>query len=79
MMWVNLLSKVDTDFGTLKFLNTLVVEKDELSDVITSLEAQANFNPDYERMFKIRHESYIFMTAWSCSVGSCQTCRLELI
>ena len=67
-MGVNLPSKVgtDTDSKQLKLPNTFVVEKDELSDVITSLEAKAKFNPDFVRMFKIRHESYIFMTAWSC-------------
>ena len=76
MMGVNLPSKVDTDTDseTLKFPD-LVLEKDELSDVITSLDAEADSNPDYVRMFKIRHESYIFMTAWSCSVGSCHSSR----
>ena len=39
--------------------------KDELYDVITSLET--DFNLDLVEMFLIRHESYIFMTAWSCS------------
>ena len=67
-MGVNLPSKVgtDTDSEQLKLPNTFVVEKDELSDVITSLEAKAKLNPDFVRMFEIRHESYIFMTAWSC-------------
>ena len=63
LMGVNLLSTVDTDTES----EQLKFPKDELSDAITNLEAQADFNPDYERMFKIRHESYIFMTAWSCS------------
>ena len=67
-MVVNLPSKVgtDTDSRQLKLPNTFVAEKDELSDVITRHEAKAKFNPDFVRMFKIRHESYIFMTAWSC-------------
>ena len=67
-MVVNLPSKVgtDTDSRQLKLPNTFVVEKDEISDVITRHEAKAKFNPDFVRMFKIRHESYIFMTAWSC-------------
>ena len=67
-MGVNLPSKVgtDTDSKQLKLPNTFVAEKDELSDVITRHEAKAKFNPDFVRMFKIRHESYIFMTAWSC-------------
>jgi len=77
MMGVNLPSKVDmdTDSKLLKLTDTLVVEKDELSDVITSIDAEADFNPDFVRMFEIRHESYIFMTAWSCSVGSCHSSR----
>jgi len=76
-MGVNLPSKVgtDTDSEQLKLPNTFVVEKDELSDVITSLEAKAKLNIDSVRMFEIRHESYIFMTAWSCSVGSCHSSR----
>ena len=42
-----------------------LAKKDELYDVITSLET--DFNLDLVEMFLIRHESYIFMTAWSCS------------
>ena len=76
MMRVNLPSKVDTDTDseTLKFPE-LVLEKDELSDVITSLDAEADLTLDLVEMFLIRHEFYIFMTAWSCSVGSCHSSR----
>ena len=42
-----------------------LAKKDELYDVITSLETDHNM--DLVDMFLIRHESYIFMTAWSCS------------
>ena len=42
-------------------------KKDELYDVITSL--KTDFNLDLVEMILIRRESYIFKTAWSCSVG----------
>ena len=49
-------------------------KKDELYDVITSLETDLNM--DLVDMFLIRHESYIFGPA---PVGSCQNSRWDKI
>ena len=47
-----------------------LAKKDELYDVITRLKTDLNL--DLVEMFLIRHESYIFMIAWSCSVPQFQ-------
>ena len=50
-----------------------LAKRDELYDVITRLKTDLNL--DLVEMFLIRHESYIFMTAWFCSLGSCLSSR----
>lgn len=52
-----------------------LAKKDELYDVITRLKTDLNL--DLVEMFLIRHESYIFMIAWSCSVPQFQV-RIKL-
>ena len=52
-----------------------LAKKDELYDVITRLKTDLNL--DLVEMFLIRHESYIFMIAWSCSVPQVQV-RIKL-
>ena len=52
-----------------------LAKKDELYDVITRLKTDLNL--DLVEMFLIRHESYIFMIAWSCSVQQFQV-RIKL-
>ena len=52
-----------------------LAKKDELYDVITRLKTDLNL--DLVEMFFIRHESYIFMIAWSCSVPQFQV-RIKL-
>ena len=62
----SLFEEIDID---MPIKSSLVVERDELYDAITSLET--DFNLDYleeevEMSHTSRHESYNFMTVWSC-------------